>query len=116
MTILSGIFYIRFETFGGIIMAFTRQIKQFGNEVKRLRTEKNLTQDELADACDIDVRTIARIESGVGNYSVGLGILFSLCGALEVNPSELFANIKVPVTAYVGLGKTSKARTKKKKK
>ena len=36
----------------------------FGNNIKKLREEKNLTQQQLADATGISVRTIISIEKG----------------------------------------------------
>lgn len=67
--------------------AYKTEIKQFGKRVKRMRKANGLTQTELAGLCDIDIRTIQRIEGG--EYGVGLHILFALAEAFEVEPSEL---------------------------
>lgn len=39
--------------------------KEFGLKLIEIRNGKGLTQDQLADACNINVRTIQRIESGL---------------------------------------------------
>lgn len=38
--------------------------KDFGKELKRVRIERGLTQSEVAEGCNITLRTIQRIESG----------------------------------------------------
>lgn len=74
--------------------AFTQQIKSFGIEIKCQRESMALTQQDLADKCDIDVRTIQRIERG--EHGVGLQILFALAVALETTPTEILSKIKMP--------------------
>ena len=37
---------------------------ELGKKISDLRKEKGLTQEELVDLCNINVRTIQRIESG----------------------------------------------------
>lgn len=74
--------------------AYIAQIKQFGAEVKRLREGLALTQQELSARCDIDIRTIQRIERG--EHGLGLQVLIAVAIALEVTPSELLSKIKMP--------------------
>lgn len=74
--------------------AFTQQIKNFGAEIKRLREALSLTQQDLADKCDVDIRTIQRVERG--EHGVGLQILFALALSLETTPSDLLSKIKMP--------------------
>ncbi len=53
-----------------------------------------MTQSQLATFCDIDIRSIQRIEKGEQNLSIAL--LYSICESLEVPPYELLnANIKL---------------------
>jgi transcriptional regulator with XRE-family HTH domain len=40
------------------------QSSALGNRISKLRTQSNMTQKELADLCNVDIRTIQRIESG----------------------------------------------------
>jgi transcriptional regulator with XRE-family HTH domain len=70
---------------------YTKQIKQLGIKVKSLREGLALTQQELAEKCEIDIRSIQRIEKG--EFGFGLHILFALATALEVEPQELLKDI-----------------------
>lgn len=62
---------------------YAKEIKQLGLRIKSLREEKSLTQQQLADACNIDIRTIQRIEKG--EFGFGMHIFFALADALEVD-------------------------------
>ena len=54
--------------------------------IKRLRTAKSWSQQHLADACDVNLRTIQRIEAiGVAAPET----VMSLAATLEVNQSDL---------------------------
>ena len=64
------------------------ELRNIGQKVKQLRSEKKLTQSSLASLCDIDVRSIQLIEKGSMNMS--LKVFFALSEALEVSPEELF--------------------------
>lgn len=47
------------------------KLYEIGNEIKRLRTEKNLTQEQLAQNCGISRVTLGKVEKGeLGNTSV----------------------------------------------
>ena len=72
-------------------VVYKEQVQQFGLEIKRLREAKKISQQELAYRCDVDIRTIQRIEKG--DYGVGLHNLFALAIALEVPPYQLLENI-----------------------
>lgn len=41
--------------------------QRLANAVKKTRSELGLTQEEVADKCDTDVRTIINMEMGRGN-------------------------------------------------
>jgi DNA-binding XRE family transcriptional regulator len=47
-----------------------------------------LTQQGLADFCQVDIRTIQRVETG--EYNFKLDLLLSICKALGVTPNEIF--------------------------
>jgi transcriptional regulator with XRE-family HTH domain len=66
---------------------FELELKRIGLRIKGIRLAKKLTQSSLASTCDIDIRTIQRIEKGTFNMS--LKILFLISDSLEINPSEL---------------------------
>lgn len=60
----------------------------FGNRVKQLRLEKNLSQEKLAQICELDRTYISGIERGIRNVSL-LNII-KVAKALGIAPSELF--------------------------
>lgn len=64
----------------------------FGKNVRRIRKSKNLTMEQLANIAEIEVSQIYRIENAVRN--IRLSTVFTIAKALEVNPQELFAEIK----------------------
>ena len=59
-----------------------------GDAVKRARGDLGLTQREVADMADIDVRTVLNIENYKGNPK--LVVLFPLIRALKIDASEIF--------------------------
>ena len=72
-------------------MKYTRHpsgILAFGARLRQLRQARNLSQEELAWKCDLEISQISRIERGVINTS--LSHVFVLAEALEVPIRELF--------------------------
>jgi transcriptional regulator with XRE-family HTH domain len=69
-------------------MAYSSQLKKLGKKIKKLRLSKKLTQQKLADLCDVDIRTIQRIEKG--EHGIGLHIIFALADSLEITTADLF--------------------------
>lgn len=59
-----------------------------GGNVKRLRKERGMTQEQLALEADVTLRYIGMIERAETSASVGM--LGRLAKALQVNPSEFF--------------------------
>ena len=72
---------------------FELELKRIGLRIKGIRLAKKLTQSSLESTCDIDIRTIQRIEKGTFNMS--LKILFLISDSLEINPSELLMNKEI---------------------
>ncbi len=70
---------------------FQLELIIFGKRIKKLRLDRKLTQTELADLCQVDIRTIQRIEKGQQNIS--LSLLLSLIGVLCVNVSDLLGDL-----------------------
>ena len=60
----------------------------FGENLKNVREQKNITQAQLAIDCDFDVSVISRIERGVVNTS--LSNLKLISKALGIEIKELF--------------------------
>ena len=62
--------------------------KLFGTQVKLLRNFRKLTQEELSEQINIDIRQLARIEAGTS--FVTSETIEKLCTALNVTYKELF--------------------------
>lgn len=59
----------------------------FSRKVKEFRKLRGLTQKDLAEAAQVDRKTISRIENSA--YSPSLTSIFSIADALEVDPKDL---------------------------
>lgn len=62
--------------------------RPLGDSVKRARGKLGLTQNEVADLIDIDVRTLLNIENYKGNPK--MEVLFPLVRALKIDSREIF--------------------------
>lgn len=67
--------------------AYTSEIKQLGKRIKKIRISKKMSQQTLADECELDIRTVQRIEAG--QHGIGLHTLYALADALDMKASEL---------------------------
>jgi transcriptional regulator with XRE-family HTH domain len=47
-----------------------KQLHTFGGNVRRLRVERNLTQEALAEKADLNIRTVQKIEAGQTNILI----------------------------------------------
>ena len=61
--------------------------KRFGHQIQACRNAKNISQEQLAELCDLSVSHIAYIENGERHGSVDT--IFSIANALEV-PVDAF--------------------------
>lgn len=59
-----------------------------GDIVKRARGKSGLTQSEVADAANIDVRTVLNIENYKGNPK--MEVLYPLVRVLKIDAREIF--------------------------
>jgi len=66
--------------------------EQLGQNVKALRKARDLTQEQLAAACDLHPTEISRLERG--KREPRLGTLVRLARALEVLPAELLEGVQ----------------------
>ena len=62
--------------------------RPLGDAVKRARGKLGLTQNEVADMADVDVRTVLNIENYKGNPK--MEVLYPLVRALEIDAREIF--------------------------
>ena len=58
------------------------------NSIKKLRKEKNISQENLAKLCNVSRQTINAIENN--KYDPTLSLAFQLASVLEVTVDELF--------------------------
>ena len=62
--------------------------RPLGDAVKRARGKSGLTQNEVADMADVDVRTVLNIENYKGNPK--MEVLYPLVHALKIDAREIF--------------------------
>lgn len=62
--------------------------KNLGDTVRRAREESHMSQTELAERLNLDVRTIINIENYRGNPK--LEVLFPLVRELKILPEQIF--------------------------
>nr|WP_199003247.1 helix-turn-helix transcriptional regulator [Flavobacterium sp. ASV13] len=67
------------------------EITKLGLLIKELRTKEKITQEQLSTSCNVDVRTIQRIEKGKQNITISL--LFSIADSLKIESSILISKI-----------------------
>lgn len=47
-----------------------RALKAFGDNLRRERTSRNITQEKLAELADLNIRTVQKIEAGQTNILI----------------------------------------------
>ncbi len=62
-----------------------------GLKIKELRMERNITQLQLADKCDMEKNNIGRIENG--RRSIKLYTLARICKALDISLSNFLKEL-----------------------
>jgi transcriptional regulator with XRE-family HTH domain len=67
-------------------------LAQFGRHVRRLRLERDLSQEELAELADLHRNYVSQIEGGRRNVSL-LNIL-KLARGLNVRPTKLIETLR----------------------
>ena len=75
----------------GVNKKFPFEIVLVGQRIRQFRLANKLTQSHLATMCDVDIRTIQRIEKGQQNIS--LTLLLSLITSLNTNVYELLGDL-----------------------
>ena len=73
-----------------MVMEQTALLSQLGRKIKVLRTQKKMTQNALATACDFEKARMSRIESGQANPT--FKTLHKLSQALDVQITEFFTD------------------------
>lgn len=65
-----------------------KRLQAFRANLKRLRTERNLSQRDLSYLCDVDYSRISKLETD-DETNLNLTTLFELAKGLGVHPREL---------------------------
>ena len=81
----------------------------FGSTLRRLRVERGLSQEQLADLANLHRNHIGHIERG--EKTASLGVILRLSLALEVEPRDLLSVFTLPFVAR--LASTDSRRAKK---
>ena len=68
-------------------------LRLLAQRLKQLRSEKKITQEELAYRSELTLSQIARIETTKTNPTIST--LFKIIRTLEISPSDLF-NFELP--------------------
>lgn len=68
-------------------MASTREGKIFGEVLRRLRTEREWTQEDLADAAGLTATYVGQVERG--DKVPSLTVVLKLARGLAIPPAEL---------------------------
>ena len=63
-------------------------LKQLGRNIKTIREEKGMTQQDLALSCDFETSNMSRIEAGGSNFTVAT--LNKIANSLSVDIKDLF--------------------------
>lgn len=69
-------------------MEFNIFLKKFGKEIKKLRIDKDVSQEEIAFRADLHVTLLSRIENGKANTT--LETIYKLAEALDVKVGDFF--------------------------
>ena len=60
---------------------------QIGDKIRDVRLSKNISQESLANECEIDYSQVNRMELGKVNFSISY--LYRIAKALDVDPKKL---------------------------
>lgn len=77
-------------------------VKLVGINIKQIRKSKNMTQDELAEKCDLQTSYLAGVERGDRNIT--LQSLERIIVGLEVSPVHFFSFGSIDINQHL-LGK-----------
>ncbi len=65
-----------------------KDVRAFGKNLRLIRKEKGITQEQLAFDVGVELRQIGRIERG--EINTGINSVFKIAKVLGVEPKELF--------------------------
>jgi transcriptional regulator with XRE-family HTH domain len=65
-----------------------KYIKEFGNNLKKLRTARKMSREILATEAGIEAKQVYRIE--VGETNATISTIAAIANALDIQPKKLF--------------------------
>jgi len=68
-----------------------QELEKIGRNIAKIRSEKGLSQEDLAGLSDVARNYISRIENGKVSFSVP--VLLRIIKALEIEPNILFFDV-----------------------
>lgn len=66
-------------------------LKSIGNNIQLARLKKGLTQEMLAEKCDVSAKYISALERGITASSISL--IIDICNVLEITPNYIFNDV-----------------------
>jgi transcriptional regulator with XRE-family HTH domain len=67
-------------------------ISAFGKVLRKLRERQNLSQEKLAEYCDLDRTYISLLERGLRQPTITT--VFKIAEALKMSPSEIITQVE----------------------
>ena len=74
--------------FSSVELEERHYINKFGRNLRKIRTNRNLSQEELANDANIPINQIGRIERG--EIATTISTLYLIANALQINVKDLF--------------------------
>jgi transcriptional regulator with XRE-family HTH domain len=71
--------------------SYARLKQHFGTAIRQLRTEKAVSQQIMADHCDLERAYVSRLERGISEPS--LSTVFKISEYFGMTPSDLVATV-----------------------
>ena len=68
-------------------------LARIGMNIRVLRDEKNISQQDLAASCNFEKSNMSRIEAGKNNLTIGT--LLKICDALDVKLIDIIDNADI---------------------
>ena len=69
---------------------YDHEYKKIGRNIKKYRTQSNLTQEELCEKVGISISYLSKIEAPNCNISFSLDLLYRICDVLMIDIKKLF--------------------------
>lgn len=69
--------------------------KTFGKVLRELREKNKISQEKLAEFCDLDRTYISLLERGLRQPTITT--IFKIAGALHISPSDLIRKVEVQI-------------------